>query len=194
MTAPLHRIFDIPMDSEIPKGMDQVIFGMGCYWGVERLFWQLEGVWLTEVGFAGGDVADPTYKQVCSGGTGHAEVVRVVYDSSRISFERLLQVFWESHNPTQGNRQGNDVGSQYRSMIMYFNDTQRSLAELSKADYSNRLAVQGFPDITTQIVPASAFYPAHEDHQQYLDRYPEGYCGLRGTGVEAPLTNPGEEN
>lgn len=193
MTVTLHRIFDRPLDAEIPKGFDQAIFGMGCYWGVERLFWQLEGVWLTEVGFAGGDTPDPSYKQVCAGGTGHAEVVRVVYDSSRIGYERLLQVFWENHNPTQGNRQGNDVGAQYRSLIMYFTDNQKTLAELSKADYSNRLAVEGFPGITTQVVPASRFYPAEADHQQYLDRYPDGYCGLRGTGVEAPLTNPVEE-
>ena len=194
MTAPIHRIFGRPMDGEIPKGFDQAIFGMGCYWGVERLFWQLDGVWLTEVGFAGGTVENPTYKQVCSGTTGHAEVVRVVYDSSRISYERLLQVFWENHNPTQGNRQGNDVGSQYRSLIMYFTDSQRAAAELSKADYNNRLAVEGYPAITTQILPAAPFYPAEEDHQQYLDRYPDGYCGLRGTGVEAPLTSPAEEN
>lgn len=194
MTAPIHRIFGRPMDGEIPKGFDQAIFGMGCYWGVERLFWQLDGVWLTEVGFAGGTVENPTYKQVCSGTTGHAEVVRVVYDSSRISYERLLQVFWENHDPTQGNRQGNDVGSQYRSLIMYFTDSQRAAAELSKADYNNRLAVEGYPAITTQILPAAPFYSAEEDHQQYLDRYPDGYCGLRGTGVEAPLTIPAEEN
>ena len=193
MTAPMHRIFNRPMGAEVPKGFDQAIFGMGCYWGVERLFWNLDGVWLTEVGFAGGQVENPTYKQVCDGTTGHAEVVRVVYDSSRISYERLLQVFWENHNPTQGNRQGNDVGSQYRSMIMVFTDSQRTAAELSKTDYNNRLAVEGFPGITTQILPAAPFYPAHEDHQQYLDRYPDGYCGLRGTGVEAPLTNVAEE-
>lgn len=193
MTAPMHRIFNRPMGAEVPKGFDQAIFGMGCYWGVERLFWNLDGVWLTEVGFAGGQVESPTYKQVCDGTTGHAEVVRVVYDSSRISYERLLQVFWENHNPTQGNRQGNDVGSQYRSMIMVFTDSQRTAAELSKTDYNNRLAVEGFPGITTQILPAAPFFPAHEDHQQYLDRYPDGYCGLRGTGVEAPLTNVAEE-
>ncbi|MGA0616652.1 peptide-methionine (S)-S-oxide reductase MsrA [Paracoccus sp. KR1-242] len=193
MTAPLHRIFGRPLDAPVPKGFDQAIFGMGCYWGVERLFWQLDGVWLTEVGFAGGTVENPTYKQVCAGTTGHAEVVRVIYDSSRISFERLLQVFWENHNPTQGNRQGNDVGSQYRSLIMYFTESQKAAAEFSKADYGNRLAVAGLADITTRIEPAGPFYPAHEDHQQYLDRYPDGYCGLRGTGVEAPLTDIPEE-
>lgn len=193
MTAVTHRIFDRPMDGTVPKGFDTIIFGMGCYWGVERLFWELDGVWMTEVGFAGGDAVDPTYKQVCAGGTGHAEVVRVVYDSSRISYERLLQVFWENHNPTQGNRQGNDVGSQYRSMIMYTTDHQRAAAELSKADYGNRLAVERFPAITTEILPAGPFYPAEADHQQYLDRYPNGYCGLRGTGVQAPLTDTAEE-
>lgn len=189
MSAPLHRIFGRPLDAGVPKGFDQAIFGMGCYWGVERLFWQQDGVWLTEVGFAGGALANPTYRQVCEYDTGHAEVVRVIYDSSRISYERLLQIFWENHNPTQGNRQGNDVGSQYRSVIMYFTESQHVAAERSRTDYGNRLAVGGFADITTQILPAAPFYPAHEDHQQYLDRYPDGYCGLRGTGVKAPLTD-----
>ena len=186
MTAPLHRIFDRPLDAGVPKGFDQAIFGMGCYWGVERLFWQLDGVWLTEVGFAGGTVPDPTYDLVCAGGTGHAEVVRVIYDSSRIGYERLLQVFWENHDPTQGDRQGNDTGDQYRSLIMYFNDSQRVAAERSRIDYGNRLAVAGFPDITTQIVPAGPFYPGPED------RHPDGYCGLRGTGVKAHLTDISE--
>ena len=145
MTAPVHRIFGRPLDVAIPKGFDQAIFGMGCYWGVERLFWQLEGVWLTEVGFAGGTLPNPSYEQVCAGTTGQAEVVRLVYDSSRISYERLLQAFWENHDPTQGNRQGNDVGSQYRSLIMYFTDSQRAAAERARADYGNRLAVGSFP-------------------------------------------------
>ncbi|QRZ13508.1 peptide-methionine (S)-S-oxide reductase MsrA [Paracoccus methylovorus] len=192
MSAPIHRIFGRPLDAEMPKGYDQAIFGMGCYWGVERLFWQQDGVWLTEVGFAGGDTENPSYKQVCAGTTGHAEVVRVVYDSSRVSYERLLQIFWENHDPTQGNRQGNDVGSQYRSLIMYFNDSQKVAAELSKADYGNRLAVDGYPRITTQIIPPGPFWRAEDDHQQYLDRYPNGYCGLRGTGVKAPLTDIAE--
>lgn len=192
MSAPLHRIYQRPLDAALPKGFDQAIFGMGCYWGVERLFWQQDGIWLTSVGFAGGATDAPTYKQVCAGNTGHAEVVRLIYDSSRISYERLLQLFWENHNPTQGNRQGNDVGSQYRSLIMYCSDSQRALAELSKTDYGNRLAVGGYSDITTQIVPLAAFWPAEEDHQQYLDRYPDGYCALRGTGVKAPLTDIAE--
>lgn len=185
MTAPIHRIFGRPIDASVPQGFDQILFGMGCYWGVERLFWQIEGVYMTSVGFAGGSVDNPTYKQVCTGQTGHAEVVRVVYDSSRVSTEQLLKIFWENHNPTQGNRQGNDVGDQYRSLIMYTTEHQRVLAEASKIDYDNRLAVDGFPKITTEILPASTFWLAEDDHQQYLDRYPDGYCGLRGTGVKA---------
>ncbi len=192
MTAPIHRIFGRSLDAEIPRGFDQAIFGMGCYWGVERLFWQLEGIWLTEVGFAGGSVPDPSYEQVCEGTTGQAEVVRLVYDSSRVSYDRLLQMFWENHDPTQGDRQGNDLGSQYRSLIMYVTDSQRVAAERSKSDYGNRLAVGGFPRITTQIVPAGPFYPAHAEHQQYLDRHPDGYCGLRGTGVKAHVTDISE--
>lgn len=192
MTAPVHRIFHRPLDAATPKGFDQAVFGMGCYWGVERLFWRQDGVWLTEVGFAGGTVIDPTYKQVCEGTTGHAEVVRLIYDSSRISYERLLQIFWENHDPTQGNRQGNDIGTQYRSLIMCFNSSQQALAKHSRADYGNRLAIGGLARITTQIVPESPFFPAHEDHQQYLDRYPNGYCALRGTGIQAPLTNIAE--
>lgn len=187
MSAPIHRIFGRPLDAATPQGFDQIILGMGCYWGVERLFWQQDGVWLTEVGFAGGTVEHPDYRQVCTGQTGHAEVVRIVYDSSRISTEQLLRLFWENHDPTQGNRQGNDIGTQYRSLIMYTTEAQRIAAELSKADYNNRLAVQRFPDITTQILPATRFWPAQEDHQQYLDRNPDGYCNLHGTGVQASL-------
>ncbi|WP_294925970.1 peptide-methionine (S)-S-oxide reductase MsrA [uncultured Paracoccus sp.] len=187
MTSGIHRIFDRPLDAPVPQGFDQIIFGMGCYWGVERLFWQQEGVWLTQVGFAGGAVENPTYRQVCTGQTGHAEVVRLVYDSSRIGFEQLLRLFWENHDPTQGDRQGNDIGSQYRSLIMYFSDHQRALAEASRVDYDNRLAVEGFSGITTQILPAAPFWPAEEDHQQYLDRYPDGYCNMRGTGVQSSI-------
>ena len=185
-----HAIFDRPMDGPIPKGFEQAIFGMGCYWGVERLFWTQEGVWMTEVGFAGGTAKNPTYRQVCNGGTGHAEVVRVIYDSSLISYDHLLQLFWENHDPTQGDRQGNDVGNQYRSLIMTFNDLQESAAEASRIDYDNRLAVQGMDKITTQIVPAGPFWPAHEAHQQYLEKNPDGYCGLKGTGVQASIPNP----
>lgn len=187
MSAPLHTIFGRPLDAPVPHGFEQAIFGMGCYWGVERLFWQLDGVWMTSVGFAGGHVDQPSYKQVCGGDTGHAEVVRVVFDPSRISYEHLLKVFWDNHNPTQGNRQGNDVGSQYRSLIMTFTDTQEAQAEASRVDYGNRLAVGGFGHITTEILPAATFWPAEESHQQYLDKNPNGYCGLKGTGVEAAM-------
>ena len=185
-----HAIFDRPLGVAPPPGYDQAIFGMGCYWGVERLFWQQNGIWLTEVGFAGGDVQNPTYDQVKRGDTGHAEVVRIIYDSSLISYDHLLQLFWENHDPTQGDRQGNDMGNQYRSLIMTFSESQEAAAEASKADYNNRLAVQGFPEITTAIIPAGPFWPAHEAHQQYLEKNPEGYCGLKGTGVEASMPNP----
>ncbi|MDO5621169.1 MAG: peptide-methionine (S)-S-oxide reductase MsrA [Paracoccus sp. (in: a-proteobacteria)] len=188
-----HAIFHRPLGAEPPHGYDQAIFGMGCYWGVERLFWKQNGVWLTEVGFAGGHAENPTYEQVCTGQTGHAEVVRVVFDPSMISYAHLLQLFWDNHDPTQGDRQGNDIGSQYRSLIMYFSETQRAEAEASRTDYSNRLAVAGFPDITTQIIPAGRFWLAQEEsHQQYLEKNPNGYCALKGTGVEAALCEPRE--
>lgn len=185
-----HAIFHRPLRAEVPQGHDLAIFGMGCYWGVERLFWQQHGVWLTEVGFAGGAEPNPTYDQVKRGETGHAEVVRIVFDSSLISYDHLLQLFWQNHDPTQGDRQGNDVGSQYRSLIVAMNDSQHAAAEASKIDYDNRLAVQGFPKITTQIIDEVPFWPAHEAHQQYLEKNPDGYCGLKGTGVEASIPNP----
>ena len=171
---------------------ETAILGGGCFWCLEAVFDLIDGVDEVVPGYCGGHVELPSYRDVCTGGTGHAEVVRVIYDSSRISYERLLQVFWENHDPTQGDRQGNDTGDQYRSLIMYFNDSQRVAAERSRIDYGNRLAVAGFPDITTQIVPAGPFYPGPEDHQQYLDRHPDGYCGLRGTGVKAHLTDISE--
>lgn len=183
--APIHPIFERPLDAPIPHGFEQAIFGMGCYWGIERLFWDTEGVWMTEVGFAGGTAENPTYRQVCNGGTGHAEVVRVTFDPSRISYEKLLKMFWENHDPTQGNRQGNDVGDQYRSLIMTYTDTQASEAEASKIDYDNRLAVAGYGHVTTQIQPVGTFWPAEEAHQQYLHKVPDGYCAMRGTGVAA---------
>lgn len=190
--APVHTIFGRPLDEPVPHGFEQAIFGMGCYWGVERLFWTLDGVYNTQVGFAGGSTQNPTYEQVCSGRTGHAEVVHVVFDPSRISYEKLLKVFWENHDPTQGNRQGNDVGDQYRSVIMTYTDTQEAQAEASKIDYGNRLAVAGLDKITTQILPATTFWPAQESHQQYLDKVPNGYCNLRGTGVQASMPEPHE--
>ncbi|MDO5646760.1 peptide-methionine (S)-S-oxide reductase MsrA [Paracoccus sp. (in: a-proteobacteria)] len=185
-----HAIFNRPLTDDIPHGYDQAIFGMGCYWGVERLFWKQNGVWLTQVGFAGGHVDNPSYEQVCAGQTGHAEVVRIVFDSSAVSYDHLLQLFWENHNPTQGNRQGNDVGSQYRSLIVAMNDSQAAAAEASRIDYGNRLAVQGFDNITTDIIDPVPFWPAHDAHQQYLHKNPDGYCGLRGTGVMASMPNP----
>ncbi|SES93600.1 peptide-methionine (S)-S-oxide reductase MsrA [Paracoccus homiensis] len=185
-----HAIFDRPLDAKAPQGFDQAVFGMGCYWGVERLFWKQHGVWLTEVGFAGGQTENPTYEQVCKGDTGHAEVVRVVFDSSLISYDHLLQLFWEHHDPTQGDRQGNDVGPQYRSLIIAQNDSQRAAAEASRIDYNNRLAVQGYGEITTRIIDQVPFWPAHPEHQQYLAKNPQGYCGLKGTGVEASMPNP----
>lgn len=185
-----HAIFHRPLGTNPPVGYDQAIFGMGCYWGVERMFWQPNGIWLTEVGFAGGDVQNPTYDQVKRGDTGHAEVVRIIYDSSLISYDHLLQLFWENHDPTQGDCQGNDIGSQYRSLIMTFNDLQSSAAQASKIDYDNRLAVQGFGAITTTIMDAAPFWPAHDAHQQYLEKNPDGYCGLKGTGIEASIPNP----
>lgn len=185
--APVHPIFDRPLDTPVPHGFEQAIFGMGCYWGIERLFWNQDGVWMTEVGFAGGTAENPTYRQVCNGGTGHAEVVRVTFDPSRVSYEKLLKLFWENHDPTQGNRQGNDVGDQYRSLVMTYTETQRAQAEASKVDYDNRLGVAGYGHITTQIVPLGTFWPAEEAHQQYLHKVPNGYCAMRGTGVQASM-------
>lgn len=186
MPAPLHAIFGRPLDAPVPSGFEVAVFGMGCYWGAERLFWQQSGVWLTEVGFAGGTTESPTYKQVCAGGTGHAEVVRIVYDPARISYEHLLQLFWENHDPTQGDRQGNDVGDQYRSLILTTTPTQQAQAEASRTDFDNRLGISGFGHVTTQIEPLQKFWPAPEElHQQYLHKVPDGYCALRGTGVRA---------
>ena len=187
--ATLHAVNNHSM-TNVPDGMEIALFAMGCFWGVERLFWQLPGVYSTAAGYTGGYTPNPTYREVCSGETGHAEAVRIVYDPSVISYEQLLQVFWENHDPTQGDRQGNDVGNQYRSLIMTFTDLQESAAEASKIDYDNRLAVQGMDKITTQIVPAGPFWPAHEAHQQYLEKNPDGYCGLKGTGVQASIPNP----
>lgn len=187
MPAPLHRIFGRPLDEPVPQGFETIVLGMGCYWGPERLFWQLPGVHMTSVGFAGGTVPNPTYRQVCAGDTGHAEVVRIVFDPSRISLDQLLKTFWENHDPTQGNRQGNDVGSQYRSLIQCANGYQQGVAEASRTDYSNRLAVGGYPDVTTQIEPAGPFWLAEDEHQQYLDRHPDGYCPIHGTGVQASV-------
>jgi peptide-methionine (S)-S-oxide reductase len=170
-----------------PDGMQRAIFGMGCFWGAERKFWQMPGVWTTAAGYAGGVTPNPTYEEVCSGMTGHNEVVLVVFDPAQVSYEQLLAEFWESHDPTQGMRQGNDAGTQYRSGIYAFDDAQIAAAEASKAAYGQRLAAAGHGPITTEILPAPAFYYAEDYHQQYLGKNPGGYCGLGGTGVSCPI-------
>lgn len=178
-----HAVNGRPLDGSVDPGHQVAIVGMGCFWGAERLFWRLPGVVVTSVGYAGGHAPTPTYRDVCGGGTGHAEVVRVVFDPAVLPFERLLATFWESHDPTQGDRQWNDVGPQYRSIIVCADANQRAVAERSRDDYARRLAAAGHRPITTQIVDACEYHPAEEYHQQYLEKNPDGYCGLRGTGV-----------
>ncbi len=170
-----------------PDGMETAVFGLGCFWGAERKFWQLKGVYTTAVGYAGGITPNPTYEEVCSGMTGHNEVVLVVFDPKVISYETLLKVFWESHNPTQGMRQGNDAGTQYRSGIYTYGDSQKLAAESSKATYQQALTKAGYKEITTEIVDAPEFYFAEGYHQQYLAKNPNGYCGLGGTNVSCPI-------
>jgi peptide-methionine (S)-S-oxide reductase len=170
-----------------PDGFETAVFGMGCFWGAERKFWQTEGVYSTFVGYAGGFTPNATYEEVCSGLTGHAEVVGVVYDPSVVSFERILQLFWESHDPTQGMRQGNDMGTQYRSAIYLTDESQRSVVELSAKMYQERLHEAGFGEITTEVKPLGEFFYAEPYHQQYLAKNPNGYCGIGGTGVSCPV-------
>jgi peptide-methionine (S)-S-oxide reductase len=170
-----------------PDGMQRAMFGMGCFWGAERKFWDTPGVYATAVGYAGGLTPNPTYEEVCSGMTGHNEVVLVIYDPAQVSYDRLLAVFWESHDPTQGMRQGNDAGTQYRSGIYAFDAAQLAAAEASKAMYATRLAAAGYGPITTEVVAAPAFYYAEDYHQQYLGKNPGGYCGIGGTGVSCPI-------
>ena len=172
-----------------PEGYQQALFGMGCFWGAERLFWEQTGVWVTAVGYSGGDTPNVTYAELCSGQTGHNEVVRVVFDPDAISYAQLLQVFWQGHDPTQYMRQGNDVGSQYRSGIYTYSDAQQLQAEQSKKHYQAELDTAGREEIKTEIVAATEFYYAEQAHQQYLAKNPGGYCGLGGTGVKAPLLN-----
>ena len=186
-TADTHFVTGRPLTLEVPEGMEVALFGMGCFWGVERMFWQLDGVWLTMVGYAGGETPNPTYREVCTGRTNHNEVVRVVYDPAVISYEDLLKVFWERHDPTQGMRQGNDVGTQYRSGIYWTSEAQRQAAEATRDAYAERLAAAGYGAVTTEILPAPAFYFAEEYHQQYLAKTPGGYCGVGGTGVTCPV-------
>ena len=178
-----HYVNGAPLKPPFPEGCQQAVFGMGCFWGAERLFWQIGGVFTTAVGYAGGITPNPTYEEVCSGRTGHAEVVLVVFDPARLSYQTLLKTFWESHDPTQGMRQGNDVGSQYRSAIYTADDAQQALAERSREQYQQALVAAGYGAITTEIGPAGPFYYAESFHQQYLAKVPNGYCGLAGTGV-----------
>ena len=175
------------MAPPFPDGLSLAMFGMGCFWGAEKKFWQLKGVYSSGVGYAGGHTPNPTYREVCTGMTGHNEVVRVVFDPKVVSYGDLLKVFWENHNPTQGMRQGNDVGTQYRSGIYAFDDEQQQAAEQSKAAYQQLLKASGFDPITTEIQPAPEFFYAEEYHQQYLAKNPDGYCGLGGTGVSCPV-------
>ena len=177
------------MTTQMPTGFETAIFGMGCFWGAERLLWQLEGVTSTAVGYAGGHTTNPTYKDICYLDTGHAEVVQVVFDPAQISYQMLLKTFWESHNPTQGMRQGNDVGSQYRSMIMYTTETQRVEALASKDIYNEQLSASRYPAITTEILVATEFFMAEDYHQRYLEKNPNGYCGIGGTGVSCPIAS-----
>jgi peptide-methionine (S)-S-oxide reductase len=184
-----HHLLPAPLAGPFPEGSAYAMFGMGCFWGAERLFWQLPGVYVTAAGYAGGQTPNPTYEEVCTGRTGHNEVVLVVYDPQKISYEMLLKTFWESHDPTQGMRQGNDVGTQYRSGIYVTSDAQRKVAEASKAMYEAALKANRHGAITTEILTAPPFYFAEDYHQQYLAKNPTGYCGLGGTGVSCPIGN-----
>jgi peptide-methionine (S)-S-oxide reductase len=178
-----HAVLGHPLRGPFPDGFEQAVFGMGCFWGAERKFWELPGVYTTAAGYAGGYTPNPTYQEVCSGWTGHAEVVLVVFDPNEIGYGRLLRVFWENHDPTQGMRQGNDVGTQYRSAIYTFSEDQRRSAEASKEIYEGLLKASGYGAITTEVAPVREFYYAEDYHQQYLAKNPHGYCGLGGTGV-----------
>ncbi|NVF12897.1 peptide-methionine (S)-S-oxide reductase MsrA [Vreelandella maris] len=186
-TSDVHTINGHSLHPPFPEGHEEIVLGMGCFWGVERLFWQLPGVYVTAAGYAGGETPNPTYDETCTGRTGHTEVVRVVYDPKQVDLETLLQVFWEQHDPTQGNRQGNDIGSQYRSAIFTTSEAQQAAAEQSAAAYQQALDKAGKGQITTEIKPLEAFYYAEAYHQQYLDKNPNGYCGLKGTGVTCPI-------
>jgi len=179
-----HAVLGRPLCPPYPEHLECAMFGMGCFWGVERKFWQLEGVWTTAVGYAGGPTPNPTYQEVCTGQTGHNEVVSVVFDPAIIGYGELLTVFWEQHDPTQGMRQGNDIGTQYRSGIYVMNEGQRALAEATRNDFQKQLSAAGYGDITTEICDAPAFYFAEDYHQQYLHKNPGGYCGIGGTGVQ----------
>jgi peptide-methionine (S)-S-oxide reductase len=184
---PAHFVNGNPLEPPFAAGLETAVFALGCFWGAERKFWQLDGVFSTAVGYAGGSTRNPTYREVCSGMTGHAEVVRVVFDPAKVSYTDLLKTFWESHDPTQGMRQGNDIGTQYRSAIYYTSEDQRRAADASRAAYQDALSASGYGPITTEIAPAPAFFYAEDYHQQYLAKNPNGYCGLGGTGVSCPV-------
>ncbi len=183
-----HAVLGTAIKPPFPAGTETAIFGLGCFWGAERIFWQTDGVSSTAVGYAGGFTPNPTYEEVCSGRTGHTEAVLVVFDPAKISYDDLLKVFWESHNPTEGMRQGNDVGTQYRSAIYTTDDAQRAAAEASRDAYNAALRREGYGEITTEIAPAGPFYYAEDYHQQYLHKVPNGYCGIGGTGVSCPVS------
>jgi peptide-methionine (S)-S-oxide reductase len=182
-----HAVLGTPLEPPFPEGLSTAVFGLGCFWGTERKFWQIDGVYTTAVGYAGGFTPNPTYGEVCSGRTGHSEVVLVVFDPNKVSYRDLLRVFWEAHDPTQGMRQGNDVGTQYRSAIYYSDNEQRRAAEETREAYEEALRRGGYGPITTEIAPTGPFYYAEGYHQQYLHKVPNGYCGLGGTGVSCPV-------
>ncbi|MBT8068672.1 MAG: peptide-methionine (S)-S-oxide reductase MsrA [Gammaproteobacteria bacterium] len=187
MTVPeTHFVNDAPLRGPFPEHLRQAVFALGCFWGAERVFWQLDGVYVTSVGYAGGITPNPTYQEVCSGDTGHTEVVGIVFDPEKIGYEALLKTFWENHNPTQGMRQGNDIGTQYRSAIFTLDDAQQSEARRSMSAYQAELDKAGLGTITTEVLPLDAYYYAEDYHQQYLAKNPGGYCGLGGTGVACP--------
>ncbi|MEM7619235.1 MAG: peptide-methionine (S)-S-oxide reductase MsrA [Pseudomonadota bacterium] len=189
ITAQNHYVLNVPLKGPYPQTSEQVLFGMGCFWGAEKMFWPLKGIHITAVGYAGGYTPNPTYEEVCTGKTGHNEVVLMVYDPQTISFEILLKVFWENHDPTQGMRQGNDVGTQYRSGIYTRTQSQNNAANASKEKYQDQLGAKKYGEITTEIIEMPEFYFAQEDHQQYLAKNPSGYCGLGGTGVSCQITS-----
>jgi len=182
-----HEVLGTPLKPPFPEGIETAVFGMGCFWGAERMFWQAPGVYTTAVGYAGGYTPNPTYDEVCSGSTGHTEVVLVAFDPATTSYDEMLRIFWEGHDPTQGMRQGNDVGTQYRSGIYWAGEEQRAAAEASREMFGMRLQEQGYGEITTELAAAGPFYYAEDYHQQYLAKNPNGYCGLGGTGVSCPV-------
>lgn len=189
-TASKHHVSKRQLKGPYPEGLETAMFGLGCFWGAERLFWETEGVWVTAVGYAGGITPNPTYQETCTGLTGHAEVVLVVFDPRTVSYDDLLKIFWEAHDPTQGMRQGNDVGTTYRSAIYTYGEAQQKAALASRDAYEAALRKAGREKITTEIAPAGEFYFAEEDHQQYLAKNPFGYCGLKGTGVSCAIPAP----